>query len=140
MSKPSKADIDAAAAAIADADEADKSKAALAKQRVETERKRNEILDIELAQRRGEVVLIDDVVLALATTIGEINTRLLSLPARVAARVARMDKPADIKKLLAGDVKRMMDDLRSLDAATLAGNALAEQGKADGRRRVRARR
>lgn len=77
----------------------------------------------------GAVVPIDEVIKRVAKEYGSVRSRLLSLPARVASRIAVMASPEEIKALLLDEVTEALEEL-VLDDHGLSDRGLESQSPA----------
>jgi hypothetical protein len=79
-------------------------RAALAK--VQRER-----IELELAEQRGEIVRVEDVLNTWAGHINTTKTALLGLPARIAGQIAGPGKRAEVEAVLRAEIKETLTEL-----------------------------
>lgn len=70
-----------------------------------------ELAELELGHARGELVQIDTVAELLEATLSTVRLRLLSVPAKVAARVAPLRQPAQCRRILEDEFAEVLAEL-----------------------------
>jgi hypothetical protein len=92
-------------------DEADSP--ALVREKSETERVRRDLLTLELAEKRGELVRVADVERAYAAKLAAAREAIEALPDRLASQLAAIDDPAKVHLLLTDELRLAMGRLVS---------------------------
>lgn len=74
------------------------------------------LVELEFAQARGAVILVEEFERALAKGFGEVRSRLRStLPSRVAGRIAALTSETEIKAVLREEIDEALDVLADAD-------------------------
>lgn len=91
-----------------------------------------ELVEIDLAQQRGETIKVDAAAIVWGEVLSAAKSRLLSIPAKLAPMVAVEDDPAICKALIEEQVHEALDDLSGWLAewADEAGPDVAANGGA----------
>lgn len=92
----------------------------LVQEKTDTERVRRHLLEIELAEKRGELVRVADVELAYASKLASTRDALEGLPDRLAAQLAAMDDAALVHEKLTEEIRLALTNL--LQEAPVAVN------------------
>jgi hypothetical protein len=70
-----------------------------------------ELKEIQLAEKRGELVSISDVTATLADELTAVRGRLLAMPGRLAGALAIMSDPAEIEAAIDKEVRGALTEL-----------------------------
>ena len=70
-----------------------------------------ELKEIQLAEKRGELVSISDVTATLADELTAVRGRLLAMPGRLAGQLAIMSDAAEIEATIAEEVRGALSEL-----------------------------
>lgn len=96
-------------------------------------RTQREIKEIELAQRRGEILDVSTVAKVIERAVGAFRSRVLSIPSKSAPRVIACADVAEAKAVLDADIHDALGELSriSSDLATLRELAQADVSDGD---------
>lgn len=75
--------------------------------------------EVELAEKRRELVRAEDVKLTWTNVLSIFRSRMAVLPDKVANKVANMTDPKECKRLVAAYVREALDELSSHDAGNV---------------------
>ena len=70
-----------------------------------------ELVEIELKEKRGNLISVDDVVATWVELIGACKSRMLSMPAKLAPVVAVEDNPSICKQIIEDQVLEALQEL-----------------------------
>ncbi|NDV20834.1 hypothetical protein GO013_15595 [Pseudodesulfovibrio sp. JC047] len=93
----------------------------LTSERGKLARVNRKIKEVELAEKRGELVEAEGVMLAWANILSIFRSRMSVLPDKLAHKVANMTDPKECKKVISDYIREALEELSTHDAATLCG-------------------
>lgn len=79
--------------------------------REQGERIKTQLLAIELAERQGKLLPVDDVRTVAVTAITALRTALESLPDQLAPRLAAISSETEVRALLASEIEAVLGEL-----------------------------
>ena len=97
-----------------------KAKVDYAVARGKNEQHKEAVLKLDLEARKGNLIAIGDVNLALGAVMNELSGRLLSMPRKLSARLSKMNDQVDCHKLLTDTINEMLNDMKDFDVEELA--------------------
>ena len=103
---------------------------------------RADIAELELAQRRGELVSPDILETNLVALLIEVRTRLMAVPSSAAARIPSTLQPAEIEAIIRDHIDEALEALSRTEFiadASVGDLSAASKGKAAGRRMFRSK-
>ena len=68
-------------------------------------------LEIEINEKVGNLVLGDEVLLAMSSIISRVKTRILALPSQLAMTLSHKDDPVDIQDYMEDEIRIAMEEL-----------------------------
>lgn len=91
------------------------------------------LAELELAQRSGELVHVDDVAARIESEYANVRARLLLIPTKLAPRIARMRKAAEARAAIHAEVREALHELSTADELTrdVAGGEPAARAEPD---------
>ena len=84
-------------------------------QRARLYRAKADIAEVERAQLAGDLVEVDDIEQAWIDMVTIVKTRLLTIPTKMAPRLALINSPTRIRELLDGDIHAALAELASIE-------------------------
>jgi len=91
-----------------------------------------ELVEIELKERRGNLVAVDSVVATWMELIGACKSKMLSMPAKLAPVVAVEDNPAICKGIIEDQIIEALDELARWIDEHAFGSDQASDGDGSG--------
>src|SRR6266850_8059611 len=70
-----------------------------------------ELKEIQLAEKRGELVSISDVTATLADELTAVRGRLLAMPGHLAGQLLMMSDPAEVERLIDEEVRAALTEI-----------------------------
>lgn len=96
---------------------------------------RADMTELDLAERRGELVPVGDVEFGLAALLSGVRTRILAVPAKVAADVATETKPAVCHEIVERAVHEALEQIANVKVAHLHPGAATSGSRSADRER-----
>lgn len=81
---------------------------------------RADMTELDLAERRGELLPVADVEFALAALLSGARTRILAVPAKVAAEIAAETSPAACHALIERAIHEALEQIANVSVAHLS--------------------
>jgi terminase small subunit / prophage DNA-packing protein len=72
-----------------------------------------ELVELKLAERRGQMIAIDDVLPAISEQLAAVRSRLLAMPGRLAQSVAAMSDPLAVERAVNDEIISALSELTS---------------------------
>lgn len=69
------------------------------------------LAEYDLAERRQQTMLIEDIASVVSSEYATCRTRILAIPAKIAPRLASIPSPAEIQRLLEGELTSALAEL-----------------------------
>lgn len=92
-----------------------------------------EIAELALVKARGELALVEDVIVAWNDVLAAMKAKMLAIPTKVATIVAVEDDPKIVKQEIEDQIREALDELSNYDPLSDAGGTKKPVGKsADG--------
>ena len=88
--------------------------------RAKNEQHKEATLKLDLEARKGNLIAIGDVNLAIGAVMNELSGRLLSMPRKLSARLSKMNDQVDCHRLLTDTINDMLNDMKDFDIEELA--------------------